>query len=184
MRRRGQYLPRVGEREWVVRTRTKEVLVRWHAREGARCIATRTAVWPPPAWTFTHWPDGTNMPIRKRVVDPMTLAAPAAPHATSYLVLSPLLIEFASATSYEDGTARVPGYFTVRVRGTEWECTLYDPDAGARLPVRAPTVDDMMVAVELALGAQEAPWEQDRYLMEQLAKRPKKKPIDMKKRAG
>lgn len=124
------------------------------------------------------------MPIRRRVADPSSLAAPEASSATTYLTLSPLLIEFVTATSYDDGAPRVPGYFTVRIRGTEWEITLYDPDGGVRLPVRAPTVDDALLAVEVAVGSQDAAWEPDQYLLGQLAKRPKKKPVDKPKRAG
>lgn len=125
-----------------------------------------------------------HMGIKKREVTAMDLAPPAAPAATTYLTLSPLLIEFVSATTYEGGMVRTPGYMTIRTRWTEWECTLYDPDAGMRLPVRAPTVDDLMLAVEVALGTTEAPWEVDRYLSEQLAKKVKKQPVDKKKRSG
>lgn len=124
------------------------------------------------------------MPIKKRQTAEVVLSKPQAPQATSYLTLSPLLIEFISSTVYEDGSPREPGYATIRVRGTEWEVTLYDPDAGARLPVRGGTVDDALIAVEVAIGSEEVQWEQDRYLMEQLAKRPKKKVVDVRKKAG
>ena len=124
------------------------------------------------------------MGIKKREVTAMDLAPPSAPAATSYLTLSPLLLEFISATTYEGGLVRTPGYFTLRTKWTEWEGTLYDPDAGMRLPVRAPTVDDLMVALEVALGTQEAPWEVDRYLSEQLAKKTKTKPIAKPRKSG
>lgn len=184
MRRAGQHLPMRGERTWVVRLRTKEVLARWIARQGVRYLATRPIDGHDQIWKYVNLSEEYSMPIRRRAVDPLTLAAPEASSETTYLTLNPLLVEFATATSYDDGAPRVPGYFTVRIRGTEWECTLYDPDGGVRLPVRAPTVDDMMLAVETALGTESASWEPDQYLLKQLAQRPKKHPVDKRKKTG
>lgn len=182
--RRGQALPTYGERTWTVSLKSKLLLARWFAREGLRYVAIRDIRGQTDTWRTLPLSECYTMGIKKREVTAMDLAPPAAPATTSYLVLSPMLLEFTSATTYEGGLLRTPGYFTIRTRWTEWECTLYDPDAGMRLPVRAPTVDDLMVAVEVALGTQEAPWEVDRYLSEQLAKKVKKQPLAAKKKSG
>lgn len=87
----------------------------------------------------------------------------------------PLIREFLSATAYDDQTPRSPGYLTLRNRGGSYEITLYDVDAGMRVAARACLLDDVLAAAELLLGADQAPWEQDRYLTEQLTKNRKKK---------
>ena len=56
-----------------------------------------------------------------------------------------------------------------------YELTLYDLDSGTRLPVRAATLDEVLAAAEKLLGVENAPWEIDRYLTEQLAGKNKKK---------
>lgn len=160
------------------------MLARWIARQGVRYLATRPGDGHAAAWKYLNLSEEYSMPIRRRAVDPLTLAAPEASSETAYLVLNPLLIEFLTATSYDDGAPRVPGYFTVRIRGTEWEMTLYDPDGGVRLPLRAPCVDDVMTAAEAALGTENSSWEPDQYLLKQLAQRPKKQPVDRKKKTG
>jgi hypothetical protein len=87
----------------------------------------------------------------------------------------PAIREFMTATAYDDGTPRTPGYFTVRNRVIAFELTLYDPDSGSRLVVRSPAIDTMWQMAEQLLGTEEAPWEPDGYLMDQLSKRGKKK---------
>lgn len=100
---------------------------------------------------------------------------PALPSASTMMAKSPALREFITATTYEDGTPREPGYFTLRNRGFTFELTVYDPDSGTRLAVRAPKIDDVLSMTEQLLGVEEAPWEQDRYLTEQLEGRKKGK---------
>ncbi len=100
---------------------------------------------------------------------------PALPMASTILAKLPAVREFLTATEYEDHSPRQPGYVTLRNRTTTFEVTLYDPDAGARLAVRGPDLDKTLLLVEQLLGVEEAPWELDGYLQEQLARRAKKK---------
>lgn len=100
---------------------------------------------------------------------------PPAPMTSVLLAKLPAIREFMSATQYDDGSPREPGYMTIRTWGTQWQVTVYDPDSGARMPVRAPELDKALLLVEQLLGVEEAPWEIDRYLSEQLAKKSKKK---------
>lgn len=88
----------------------------------------------------------------------------------------PQLLKYLTRITYDDGQARTPSYYTLRNRGSSFEVTLYDPDAGGRLPVNGVTLDEAFIALEKLLGAEDAPWQPDRYLMAELVKRePKKK---------
>jgi hypothetical protein len=87
----------------------------------------------------------------------------------------PAIREFLSCMAYDDGSLRTPGYVTLRNRGTAYEFTLYDPDAGARMAVRAETFDAVLTQAEQLLGVAEAPWEVDQYLTDQLGKKKKRK---------
>ena len=98
-----------------------------------------------------------------------------APKTSIVLAKFPALRDFLTATAYEDKSHRTPGYMTLRTIGVAWQLTLYDPDSGARLPVRANDLDGVLSLAEQLLGVEEAPWEIDRYLSEMLSKRTKKK---------
>lgn len=100
---------------------------------------------------------------------------PALPSVSTLLAKLVNLRAFCSETSYDDGSPRQPGYFTFRNRVTVYEVTVYDPDSGTRLVVRGPDWDKTFLSVEQLLGAADAPWEMDKYLSEQLAKRSRKK---------
>lgn len=100
---------------------------------------------------------------------------PSLPSTSVILSKFKLLREFITATAYEDGGYRVPGYFWFMNRSTSFECILFDPDSGARLPCRGATIDEVLALVETLLGTENAPWEMDKYLSEQLSKRKKRK---------
>lgn len=112
---------------------------------------------------------------RRTPVGPGGFVLPAAPSVSTLLAKLPAVREFCSATEYDDHSAREPGYMTLRTVGTQWQVTLYDPDSGTRLPVRAPDLDKALLLAEQLLGVEDAPWEPDRYLTEMLAKKNKKK---------
>ena len=112
---------------------------------------------------------------RRQPVVNVGACAPALPATSVLLAKLPAIREFLSATAYDDGSPRVPGYLTLRNRGHSYELTLYDPDAGLRLPTRGPDLDKTLLLAEQLLGVEEAPWEVDNYLTEQLAKRAKRK---------
>lgn len=154
-----------------------------------------------PVWSLLHWrpfkglwvvsvgskgvPNDTRAIITPRPKEsrmkkrqPMSSAnlPPVALPATSVILGKlPALREFLTATAYDDGDMRTPGYMTIRNRVTSFEVTLYDPDAGARMPVRGDTLDAVLVLVEQLLGVAEAPWEHDQYLTDQLTKKKRKK---------
>lgn len=100
---------------------------------------------------------------------------PALPGDSKLLEKLPLLREFLSVTAYDDGSMRQPGSYRFENKLICYQITLYDADAGMRLPVSGATIDDVMKAAERLLGAPDAPWEVDRYLTEQLQKKSKEK---------
>lgn len=100
---------------------------------------------------------------------------PALPGDSQFFAKLPLLREFLSVTAYDDGSMRTPGSYRFENKLICYQITLYDADAGMRLPVSGATMDDVLKATERLLGAPDAPWEVDRYLTEQLAKKSKEK---------
>jgi hypothetical protein len=103
------------------------------------------------------------------------LIPPAAAGASVILAKLPGLREFLSFTSYDDGSVRQPGTLRLTSHYGAWEVTVQDPDAAARLTVRDGSLDKALLLIEQLLGAEEAPWETDRYLAERQAKKPVKK---------
>jgi hypothetical protein len=119
------------------------------------------------------YPKESDMKRRSAPANGVAVAAPLT--AVSVILAKlPAIREFITATAYEDGTARMPGYITLRNRQLTFEATLYDYDSGTRLPVRGATLDECLLALEKFLGVEEAPWEIDPYLTEQLARRRKR----------
>jgi len=112
---------------------------------------------------------------RRTPVQGKSVVMPALSAETKILTKLPQLVEFMTATAYEDGTPRTPGYIWFSNRGHLFEVTMFDPDSGGRMNVVAKTIDDVFAAADLILRAQEAPWLPDRYLTEQLEKKSKKK---------
>lgn len=174
IRRRGRYLPSSGERFHWVATRDWWLFVWWRKGIGWRLITQCEAV-PPHRVIGVPWDNvERSMAIRKREALGEAQKIPALDPAGKYLVKCPMLLEFVSATAYEDGSVRQPGYFTLRNRLIEWEVTVYDPDAGARMAVRARSLDQVFVGLETLLGSPDAPWEPDQYLLGRLPKKKKK----------
>lgn len=87
----------------------------------------------------------------------------------------PRLCEFLTAVYYDDGSPRVPGTVWLKVDGIAFVLTLLDPDACARLNVRAASLDDVLTLTEKLLGSDGAAWELDRYAAEKAAQKKKKK---------
>lgn len=86
----------------------------------------------------------------------------------------PALMEFLTATAYEDGTPRVPGYLWVTNRTAAFEVTIFDPDSCAKLPCLGKTLDDALVLAETHLRSDAAPWQQDGFLVRKAAEKKKK----------
>jgi len=173
-RRIGQWLPR-GELFFVVRLTRKELVIHWKPYEGLWCVATRRKGIPTDP-NSTRYPRPERAKMKRRLPPAgATDLVPPLPVESSILVDLPLARQFVTATQYEDKTARTPGYFWFMNRVTAFEVIMFDPDSGSRLPVRAADMDSALLLLEKLLGTDDAPWEQDRYLMEQLQKRSKGK---------
>lgn len=175
MRQGGQKLPQWGEKDCVVLRDDAFLYLHWRRGRGYRPLWWERN--DPPARTriATWGAKGDRVPIKRRVVNGERIKVPALPVESKQLLRVPLLLEFLSSTEYEDGIKRTPGYMTLRNKTIEYEITLYDPDAGMRLPVRGRTLDQLLMAVETLLGAQDAAWEEDSYLQSKMPKERKKK---------
>lgn len=94
----------------------------------------------------------------------------------------PRLVEALTCVSYEDGTPRTPWYLTLRNKLSSFEVTLYDPDIGHRLALRAARLDDVLLLAEKAVDTEGLPWEPDNYLLGLLEEKEKKKSSVRKKK--
>jgi hypothetical protein len=115
------------------------------------------------------------MALRRRT--PPAAKATLPPLPAPYDVFGPgsLLAEHLSATSYEDGSARTPGSMALRNKGACYEVTVYDHDAGLRIAVVGPTVEQALAQVEVLLAVPDAPWVVDDYLTGILQRKGKRK---------
>lgn len=173
--RRSRPLPARGEKFFTVWTLRGGLFLRWRAHRGyimcallnPRVRGGEVAV----RWTYGD----ERMPIKKRVAGEDLPPIPALSIESAILKKCPLVMEFCTATAYEDGSARQPGYYTMRNRTIEFELTVYDPDAGMRLTVRSREHDRCFHGMEVLLGAPDTQWEVDRYLWEHRPKEKKKK---------
>lgn len=175
IRHGGRLAPRWGQRMYELLLPGAAVCVAWQRGSGYRLHSIaqgRRREGVPRMW---RRPEVWTVPIKRRVPLAEPVPIPALSVATKHLAKVPHLLEFVSATAYEDGAKREPGYITLRNRYIEWEVTLYDPDAGARLPVRGRTLDDVLQLVEQLLVSADVQWEADHYLMDRLKKKPRKK---------
>jgi hypothetical protein len=113
----------------------------------------------------------------KRRAAPAPESVLKLPVCTESVLLSdlPLMLRHITETSYDDLTPRTPGYYWVMNREVAFEVIVFDPDSGCRLPCRAADYDTAMMLAERLLGVEDAPWEPDRFLSDQLLKRVKKK---------
>lgn len=175
IRRRSQYLPRYGERQLVLDRGRKWYRLHWVAHAGYRVLGAGPPDLPAPLYieVDAHPQKGVRMKRRAPVSE--NIPGPALAAESKVLDKLPKIREFLSAVKYDDGSVRQPGYVTIRNRTWSYEITLYDPDAGLRVAVRAPTLDDVWAAAELILEADDAPWEIDQYLQSQLSRGKKKR---------
>lgn len=90
-----------------------------------------------------------------------------APVETDILCRLANLVAHCCVTKYEDGDPRKPGWVTIKTMGAAWVVEAKDPDACARLTATADTLDNALVLVDMLLGAEEAPWENDPWLKRQ-----------------
>jgi hypothetical protein len=173
-KRGGQRLPSHGEKLLYCWWRGYLLLMWWKSHQGYRPLALVSPQGPEYETLETWFLPGEQVAIKKRAVASGPVILPMLGMDSKVLGKCPALIEFITATAYEDGAPRQPGYFTVRNRTIEFEITLYDPDAGQRVVIRARELDKMFVGAEAVLNAVDAPWEPDLYLMGRLPKKKKK----------
>lgn len=174
-RRVSQWLPRGRETVLQIRLSHRWYHVQWLPREGY--WVTRSGLSGAPVTEYDYYaprPEGDRM-IRRIAAAPGGTILPALPSTSTLMPKLPGLRAFLAETAYDDGSARTPGYVTIRNRAIAYEVTVYDPDSGARLSARGPTLDQALGLVEQLLGVADAPWERDQYLSDQLAKRSKRK---------
>lgn len=83
--------------------------------------------------------------------------------ASKVLGTMPHLVDHLSVTRYDDGSARTPGTMIVKTMGSVWVLVLKEPDAGLQMQVTGTSIDDALVLADMLLGAEDAPWETDRW---------------------
>lgn len=140
----------------------------------------RIMLWQPGRgmWLTAVYPRGqlgspptyVSLPPKGRTVKrraPMTgegIALPVLSAESKTLHKLPLIREFLTATAYDDGSMRTPGYLWLINDGPAFSLHLFDVDAAARLVLRASTLDEVFQLAETALGMEAAPWLPDRFL--------------------
>jgi len=80
------------------------------------------------------------------------------------------LVAHCACIKYEDGTARKPGWWTLKTMGSAWVVEVKDPDTCSVLRVVQQTVDDALVLACKLLDSDDAPWEPDQWLRQQASK--------------
>lgn len=169
-----RWLPR-SVKLYYLDTPTMRVTLHWLPHHGVWPVAY-TPLTGAECGTVYHnpRPKGSSMIRRQVAVTPGTV--PLGVGAASVVLAKfPKLREHMSCRAYDDGSIREPGYIWVKTSLTAWVITIFDPDAGARLPVQAATLDECLALAERLLSADDAPWEIDDYLRDRMAKKKKRK---------
>lgn len=78
------------------------------------------------------------------------------------------IIAHCAVVKYDDGDARKPGWITLKTMGSAWVLEAKDPDSCCRMTASADTLDNALTMLDLLLGSEEAPWEPDPWLRQQL----------------
>jgi len=108
--------------------------------------------------------------MKRRVVSSAAPSPGVASHlaAIESVMLTPVpnIVAHLAVTRYDDGTPRQPGWLTVRTEGVSWKVIAKDPDGQCSLTAIAQSVDDALALMDLMLGAEDAPWEPDRWMMD------------------
>jgi len=175
LRRVCRWLPSRGELRLIVERLGVWMRFRWLPRRGYWLVAAGVRGDLRDQSLLPEQHDPEDDVKRRNQVPDGDLPVPALSGTSVILAKLPMLREFMSATQYEDMSSRTPGYMTLRNRGYSYEVTLYDPDSGCRIAVRAQELDKVLLLAETVVSAPESPWERDTYLTEQLAKKRKKK---------
>lgn len=123
-----------------------------------------------------EWATEMTLVKRKRQGD---AAGPGVKHlaAVESNVFSRFLpiVEHCAVCQYEDGSARKPGWITIKTMGSAWVIEAKDPDSCSRLTVVQTNLDDALALLSITLESEEAPWEPDPWLRQQAQKESRKK---------
>lgn len=84
------------------------------------------------------------------------------------------VVKHCAVTQYDDGEPRKPGWVTIKTFGSAWQVEAKDPDSCLSLRVVENSLDEALELLNLLLESDEAPWEQDTWLMQQSLKNKKK----------
>lgn len=114
------------------------------------------------------------MAIKKRTAEVKDSQHLAAMETTRFAdVMS--LVEHCALLKYEDGSPRQPGWITIKTNGSAWTIQVKDPDTACSFAAVADTLDKAVETAALLLSCDDAPWERDRFLVDQQAKTARKK---------
>lgn len=150
-------------------------LLHWKPFNGIWLLAELTGGPAGQSHTLTPRPE-KKMPVKRRPGSSGSpVGVPEAKQTSTILAKLPALREWMVATTYDDGSLRMPGKLSVDIYGTAWSVMLRDPNNGLRLSVRGEDLDKTLLTLEQLLGVEEAPWERDQRLTDQIAKKGKKK---------
>ena len=101
--------------------------------------------------------------VKRRVTVDQIPAGPshaAAVESEVFKALHPIVAHL-TVMRYDDGSPRQPGTLLVKTVGASWQITAKEPDSKAQLIVTAPTLDDALAALSLALESDQTPWQPD-----------------------
>lgn len=115
------------------------------------------------------------MPMPKRSGPSAPLVPSDLPSQSKVLSKCPLLVQFLTCRSWDDGTARAPGRFWFDAGSLGFSLTLKDPNQATQAVIRAGSIDDVFALTETFLGNENAQWEIDQYAADKLAEKSKKK---------
>ena len=119
---------------------------------------------------ITFWGDFMAKRRVPRAVGAEVPAHLAAVETNLFGKLVPLVLHCCE-TRYEDGTARTPGWWTLKTMGSAWVIEVKDPDTCSRLVVIQQSVDDCLNLASVLLESEEAPWEPDPWMRAQSARK-------------
>lgn len=111
----------------------------------------------PEHWSYEEF----LMAVSRKKVNEANVTTTPATVTTEYFEAFKHFIEHLAVRVYDDRSVRTPGTAYISMVGSVWKMVLKDPDSKQQLPILAPSIDELFIAAEAALGAPDAPWEPD-----------------------
>lgn len=99
---------------------------------------------------------------------------PPLPAESKLMAKCKRLMEWLTATTYDDGSPRTPGSLWIDSDSAAFKAMLKEPSLLLCARIRAGTFDDLIAAVETFLGLDSPPWEPDKFALERASKKTKK----------